>query len=38
MESIIETVASGLLIPEGPMAMADGSLLFVEIARGRLAA
>jgi gluconolactonase len=31
-----ETVASGLLIPEGPVALADGSVLLVEVAAGRL--
>lgn len=31
-----ETVAEGLLFPEGPVAMADGSVLVVEIARGTL--
>ncbi|MFM7070160.1 MAG: SMP-30/gluconolactonase/LRE family protein [Actinomycetes bacterium] len=30
------TVASGLQFPEGPVAMADGSVLVVEIARGTL--
>ncbi|SDC82917.1 gluconolactonase [Sphingomonas sp. YR710] len=29
-------LASGLGFPEGPVALADGSVLFVEIARGRL--
>ncbi|MGD9795136.1 MAG: SMP-30/gluconolactonase/LRE family protein [Acidimicrobiia bacterium] len=29
-------VAEGLLFPEGPVAMADGSVLFVELARGTL--
>ena len=28
--------ASGLQFPEGPIAMADGSVLVVEIAAGRL--
>lgn len=31
-----ETVAEGLRFPEGPVAMADGSVLVVEIARGTL--
>jgi gluconolactonase len=31
-----ETVAEGLRFPEGPVAMADGSILLVEIARGTL--
>lgn len=31
-----EVIASGLLFPEGPIVMADGSVLFVEIARGTL--
>jgi gluconolactonase len=30
------TVASGLRFPEGPVAMADGSVILVEIARGRI--
>jgi gluconolactonase len=30
----VEVLASGLLIPEGPVAMPDGSVLFVEIGRG----
>jgi gluconolactonase len=29
-------VAEGLLFPEGPVALADGSVLFVELARGTL--
>ena len=32
----LEIVAEGLLFPEGPVAMADGSVLLVEIARGTL--
>ena len=32
----ITTVATGLKFPEGPIAMADGSILVVEIARGTL--
>lgn len=32
----LETVATGLLLPEGPVAMKDGSLLFVEVGAGRL--
>jgi gluconolactonase len=31
-----ETVATGLRFPEGPIAMADGSVVLVEIARGTL--
>ncbi|GEO01622.1 gluconolactonase [Novosphingobium sediminis] len=31
-----EVIASGLMFPEGPIVMADGSVLFVEIARGTL--
>jgi gluconolactonase len=31
-----EVIASGLLFPEGPIAMADGSVVLVEIARGTL--
>src|SRR6185503_16406512 len=31
-----ETVASGRIFPEGPVALADGSLLFVELGTGRL--
>lgn len=31
-----EVMAEGLLFPEGPVAMADGSVLVVEIARGTL--
>ena len=34
--SDVRVVASGLLFPEGPVAMPDGSLLVVEIARGCL--
>ena len=29
-------ITSGLLFPEGPIAMADGSVILVEIARGTL--
>src|SRR5262245_42170639 len=32
----IEIVATGLQFPEGPIAMADGSVILVEIARGAL--
>jgi len=32
----IETLAEGLLFPEGPMAFADGSVVLVEILRGTL--
>ena len=32
----IELVAEGLRFPEGPIAMADGSVVLVEIARGTL--
>ncbi|MDH5541104.1 MAG: SMP-30/gluconolactonase/LRE family protein, partial [Rhizobacter sp.] len=32
----IREIATGLLFPEGPIAMADGSVLLVEIARGCL--
>ncbi|HEX4893304.1 MAG TPA: SMP-30/gluconolactonase/LRE family protein [Hyphomicrobiaceae bacterium] len=32
----IREIASGLLFPEGPIAMPDGSILLVEIARGTL--
>ena len=31
----LETVTSGLLIPEGPLALSDGSVLLVEMAGGR---
>jgi gluconolactonase len=31
-----ETVATGLRFPEGPVAMPDGSVILVEIARGRV--
>ena len=31
-----KVIASGLAFPEGPVAMADGSVLVVEIAAGRL--
>jgi gluconolactonase len=36
VELPMETVASGLRFPEGPIAMADGSVLLVEIERGTL--
>jgi len=32
----VEVLASGLAFPEGPVAMADGSIVFVEIAGGRV--
>jgi gluconolactonase len=32
----IREIATGLLFPEGPIAMDDGSVLLVEIARGTL--
>ena len=32
----IELVAEGLSFPEGPIAMADGSIILVEIKRGTL--
>ena len=32
----IRTLATGLLVPEGPIAMADGSVVLVEIERGTL--
>lgn len=32
----VERVASGLLLPEGPVALRDGSVLFVEVGRGTL--
>lgn len=32
----VTTIATGLAFPEGPVAMADGSVLLVEIARGTL--
>ncbi len=32
----MKTIASGLLFPEGPIAMEDGSVVLVEIARGTL--
>ena len=35
-EIAIDTVAEGLHFPEGPIVMADGSVLLVEIARGTL--
>jgi len=31
-----EVLAEGLRFPEGPIAMADGSVILVEIARGTL--
>ena len=31
-----EVLAEGLQFPEGPIAMADGSVILVEIARGAL--
>jgi hypothetical protein len=31
-----EVLAEGLLFPEGPIAMPDGSVVLVEIARGAL--
>ena len=31
-----ETVTAGLLIPEGPLALSDGSVLLIEVAAGRL--
>ena len=31
-----EVLAEGLAFPEGPIAMADGSVILVEIARGTL--
>jgi gluconolactonase len=34
--SDLRVVATGLRFPEGPIAMADGSVLVVEIARGTL--
>src|SRR6187549_2674514 len=34
--TVWETIASGLRFPEGPVAMADGSVLVVEIAAGRI--
>ena len=36
MLSTPETIATGLKFPEGPIAMADGSVILVEIARGTL--
>lgn len=36
MELAMETMATGLRFPEGPVAMADGSVLLVEIERGTL--
>jgi len=32
----LKVIAEGLRFPEGPIAMADGSVLLVEIARGTL--
>ncbi len=32
----VQTIATGLKFPEGPIAMADGSVILVEIARGTL--
>src|SRR3954453_16834344 len=32
----LELIASGLRFPEGPIAMPDGSIVLVEIARGTL--
>ena len=32
----LELVAAGLKFPEGPIAMADGSIILVEIQRGTL--
>ena len=32
----VEVVAEGLLFPEGPIALPDGSVILVEIAGGRL--
>ena len=32
----MEIVADGLRFPEGPVAMADGSVILVEIAAGRI--
>ena len=34
--TVWETIASGLRFPEGPVALADGSVLVVEIAAGRI--
>lgn len=36
MTQAIETIATGLRFPEGPIALPDGRVLFVEIARGTL--
>jgi len=36
MEEDVQILATGLQFPEGPVALADGSVLFVEIAAGRL--
>jgi gluconolactonase len=34
--SILNEIATGLAFPEGPIAMADGSIILVEIQRGTL--
>src|SRR5688572_29963449 len=34
--TVWETIASGLRFPEGPVALADGSVLVVETAAGRI--
>ena len=36
MEKALREITSGLSFPEGPVALADGSILLVEIAAGRL--
>lgn len=36
MDDDLKILATGLAFPEGPVAMGDGSVLFVEIAAGRL--
>ena len=36
MDKALREIASGLGFPEGPVALADGSILLVEIAAGRL--
>ncbi|QCI64005.1 SMP-30/gluconolactonase/LRE family protein [Phreatobacter stygius] len=36
MQDTLRELATGLLFPEGPVAMADGSVLLVEIGRGTL--
>ena len=36
MDLALEQVADGLVFPEGPIAMADGSVILVEIQRNRL--